>query len=69
MSVDLLKDIEDGFLSTLNGTRYLLVEFPMLDIPFNISNNVETFVYKYIPFSYILRYNKIVRSLNETYLS
>lgn len=33
MSLDILKDIEEENIATLNNTRYILIELPMFDIP------------------------------------
>ena len=33
ISMDLLKEIEEERVATLNGSRYILIEFPMGDIP------------------------------------
>ncbi|NLY85017.1 MAG: capsular biosynthesis protein [Tissierellia bacterium] len=50
ISMDLVKDIEEGYLSTLNGTRYLLVELPMLDIPLYVENVIYELLLKgYVP--------------------
>lgn len=50
ISMELVKDIEGGKVATLNGTRYVLVEFPMLDIPIYAENMIYELLLKgYIP--------------------
>lgn len=39
ISLDILKDLEESNLSTLNGSKYILIEFPMFDIP-NYTENI-----------------------------
>lgn len=49
ISLEILKDIEKGKAATLNGTRYVLVELPMFDIPLY----TEAMIYKLLLKGYI----------------
>lgn len=50
ISMDILKDLEEGRVSTLNGSRYVLIEFPMREIPIYAENVIyELLIKGYIP--------------------
>lgn len=50
ISMDIVRDIEEGKVSTLNRTRYVLVEFPMFDIPIYAENMIYELLLKgYVP--------------------
>lgn len=38
ISLDLIKKLKDGFISSLNGSKYVLIELPMYDIPLYTEN-------------------------------
>ncbi len=44
ITMDILNYIEKGIVSTLNDSRYILIEFPMMDIPLY----TENIIYKLI---------------------
>jgi protein-tyrosine phosphatase len=49
-SIDIVKDIKEGNISTLNNTRYVLVEFPMFDLPLYTENMIyELLLEGYVP--------------------
>lgn len=66
ISMDLLKDIEEERLATLNGSRYLLIEFPMRDIPiYTESLFYDLLIKGYIPIiAHPERYLKIQENPN-----
>ena len=50
ISPDILEDLRSGKVSTLNNSRYVLIESAMLDIPVNIDNIIYELCLKgYIP--------------------
>lgn len=49
ISMDVLKDIEEKRVATLNGSRYVLIEFPMREIPIY----AETVIYEMLIKGYI----------------
>ena len=50
ISMDLLKDIEENRVATLNGSRYVLIEFPMREIPIYAESVIyELLIHGYIP--------------------
>ncbi|WP_353095816.1 CpsB/CapC family capsule biosynthesis tyrosine phosphatase [Tissierella praeacuta] len=69
ISMDLLKAIEEGKVSTLNGTRYILIELPMFDIPLYVENVIyELLIKGYIPIiAHPERNAKIIEDPNILY--
>lgn len=69
ISMNLIKDIEEGRLSTLNGTRYILIELPMFDIPLYVENIIYELLLKgYIPIiAHPERNTKIIEDPNILY--
>lgn len=69
ISMDIINDISDGKVSTLNNTRYILLELPMYDIPLY----TETILYDlqiegYIPIiAHPERNGKIIEDPNILY--
>lgn len=66
ISMDILKDIEEERISTLNGSRYVLIEFPMREIPIYAENVIyELLIKGYIPIiAHPERYLKIQEDPN-----
>ena len=69
ISMDLIKDIEEGYMATLNGTRYILVELPMMDIPLYVENVIYELLLKgYVPIiAHPERNAKIIEDPNILY--
>lgn len=69
VSLDVLKDLEDKKISTLNGTRYILIELPMFDIPLYVENLIYELLLKgYIPIiAHPERNTKIIENPNIMY--
>jgi len=50
VTMDVLKYLKDGLISSLNSSRYLLIELPMLDIPLYIEQLIYQLLLKgYVP--------------------
>lgn len=50
ISMNLINDLEKEKVSTLNGTKYVLIELPMFDIPLYVENMIFELLLKgYIP--------------------
>ena len=66
ISMDLLKEIEEERVATLNGSRYILIEFPMRDIPIYAESLFYNLLIKgYIPIiAHPERYFKIQENPN-----
>ena len=69
ISLDLVKDIEEGKVSTLNGTRYILIELPMHDIPLYVEDMIFELLLKgYTPIiAHPERNTKIMEDPNILY--
>ena len=66
ISMDVLKDIEEERVATLNGSRYVLIEFPMGEVPIYAENVIYDLLIKgYIPIiAHPERYIKIQEDPN-----
>lgn len=66
ISMDILKDLRDKRITTLNGSRYILIEFPMREIPIYSENIIyELLLEGYIPIiAHPERYIKIQEDPN-----
>ena len=66
ISMDILKDIREKRVATLNGSRYVLLEFPMEDIPIYADSVIyELLINGYIPIiAHPERYIKIQEDPN-----
>lgn len=69
VSMDLVSGIEKGDISTLNNTRYLLVELPMYDIPLYVESLIyELLIKGYVPIiAHPERNSKIQKDPNILY--
>lgn len=69
ISTNIIKDIEDGKVCTLNGTRYILIELPMNDIPLYVDDVIYELLLKgFIPIiAHPERNLKIVKDPNILY--
>ena len=69
ISMNLIKDIEEERVSTLNETRYILIELPMFDIPLYVENVIYELLLKgYIPIiAHPERNTKIIEDPNILY--
>jgi protein-tyrosine phosphatase len=69
VSMDIIKYIKEENVSTLNGTRYILMEFPMFDIPLYVENIIYEILLKgYIPIiAHPERNSKIIEDPNILY--
>ncbi len=66
---DMLKDMEEDKIMTLNGSRYLLIEFPIRDIPLYVESIIYGLLIKgYIPIiAHPERYLKVQENPNILY--
>ncbi|NMB27005.1 MAG: capsular biosynthesis protein [Tissierellia bacterium] len=69
ITMDILNYIEKGIVSTLNDSRYILIEFPMLDIPLYTENIIYKLLLKgYIPIiAHPERCSRIIENPNILY--
>lgn len=69
ISMNLIRDIEEEKLLTLNGTRYIVIELPMFDIPLYVENMIYGLLLKgYIPIiAHPERNTKIMEDPNILY--
>lgn len=69
VTMDVLKYLKDGLISSLNSSRYLLLEFPMFDIPLYIEELIYELLLKgYIPIiAHPERNAKIIENPNILY--
>lgn len=69
ISLEILNDIEDKRVSTLNGTNYVLIELPMFDIPLYTEDMIYEILLKgYIPIiAHPERNAKIIENPNILY--
>lgn len=69
VTMDAFKYIKDGIISSLNSSRYLLLEFPMFDIPLYIEELIYELLLKgYIPIiAHPERNAKIIEDPNILY--
>lgn len=66
---DLLDDLEKGKISTLNDSRYILIELPMNEIPIYVEDLIyELSIKGYVPIiAHPERYTKIIENPNILY--
>lgn len=68
-SMDIIRYVKDGITSTLNGTKYVLVELPMYDLPLYIESMIyDLLLNGYIPIiAHPERNSKIIEDPNILY--